>query len=481
MITIASQPDVKRDKLDNSENPDLDPLQNTEQDLPEKDYSKRTFGSTYDSYSLAKHIKLKGGQKVVLGYTPVDLKYVPVIKPLRNGWRFKPRPAMRPRPVVHLPVRPKPDSNGWKPILHVPPPQQTNGWAKPAVTVLKPIRPSAPDHIHHDHVHEHDNHHVHNYHHHDDHHHDIVHDHHHQVVVPSVVPTVVPAVVPTVPVHDIHPHIHTHDIHGHFDYVHNQPHPQVVYFNPLTHVARPELPVLPLGATFPVPVASIAPQQQQVVAPVAVPTDYYHAHYPHYQFIQPQPQPHLDVVHEVPAPHFHPTQAVPVSVAPAPLPVVPTPNYYDYHHHGHHEHVPQVYEYPSEVPQSQLQPHPQPVNTITPQPQSVEYHGHLAHLIQTPYQNHQHIHNAHQYIPENYNPHILPGSTGTLSPGFLNPGYTDLQIPEHLPEHPNYNHLHPTPTSAVAPTEESYYHGHVGLLPEGIVQPQLALEPPINK
>lgn len=164
--------------LEEQELQQIEPISQNE-DASLKDQSKRTiFGPKQIDW--AKHVGLNArGHKHVLGYGPVDYKYVPVIKPLilkplshMHGWRsvFKP---VKVKPVHLLPVNPvrKPfhqghqaHQGGWRPMIPanvpLPPIHPTRPWKegwpenKPSITLQPPlsasgqhevvIKPSAP-------------------------------------------------------------------------------------------------------------------------------------------------------------------------------------------------------------------------------------------------------------------------------------------------------------------------------------------------
>lgn len=126
-----------------------------------KDQSKRTiFGSKRTDW--AKHVGVNNqGRKHVLGYGPVDYKYVPVIKPLilkplthMHGWRSVLKPV-KVKPVHLLPVKPvrKPfHQGGWRPMIPanvpLPPVHPTRPWKegwpenKPSITLQPPLSAS---------------------------------------------------------------------------------------------------------------------------------------------------------------------------------------------------------------------------------------------------------------------------------------------------------------------------------------------------
>lgn len=299
----------------------IDPVYDDTQESPEKDQEKRTiFSPTYSNYGVAKHIGLSPtGKKHVLGYSTVDLKFVPVVKPIiKHGYHYT-RPKIHfKHPLVVKPIRPVVHATAWKPLkpvlpVNVPPPVHHHHHVKPvAVPIHKPglavkptlllqglpvkpavpFRPAVPAHVdlhpadhlhtHVDHVHPVDHLHL---------------DHVHlqqavQVVpAPSLVPTVqaVPVAVAPAPA--------------------PAPAPLLPAFrpSPLFEVTKPNLGVLPLGATFQSPVLHNIPQAPQVV---------------HQQFI-PQPIATPVLPQPVATPVLPQPVATPVLPQPVATPVVP--------------------------------------------------------------------------------------------------------------------------------------------------------------
>ncbi|KAJ8922468.1 hypothetical protein NQ315_007496 [Exocentrus adspersus] len=239
----------------------LNPLNDYENaDTSTRDQDKRTVFNS-PNFGWAKHVGIKpSGHKYLLGYSTVDLKYTPVIRPLSvkyPGYVYG-------KPKVHFHIK--------RPVVQLRParPVQNVAW-KPALVTIKPVLPVYPHHplvskpsgvAHVEHVHikpvNHVDHaheaphvdHVHNV----PFHVDLVHPvHRYPVLAPSVsMPQAVPVSLPQ-------------------PFVPVLPAPQFLP-PPLFEVTKPNLGVLPLGAApFPVaaPVPAAAPLPSIVPPPPA--------------------------------------------------------------------------------------------------------------------------------------------------------------------------------------------------------------------
>ncbi|CAH1104120.1 unnamed protein product [Psylliodes chrysocephalus] len=274
---------------------DLDPINDTENtENTDKEHEKRTiFNPTLKNVAWARHVAVKpSGAKFVLGYGPVDLKYKPVLRPIaikHQGYHYN-RPKIHfhlKRPIIHVPHFKPALQTEWKPII------------KP-VAVVKPAPLPAPVHVHPgahvdqlhlnpvphiDHIHKEPTVHF---------------DHHHHPVQVAHVEHV----------HHISPaHLH----HLQVPHVHAIPQAPLVPSSQLFEVTKPDLGVLPLGATFPTTAIKEIPAPQLIPQPLPSPI---HVHpiapIPHVH--QAYPVTHLHPVHQV-AP-VHPVAPV-QPVAPA--------------------------------------------------------------------------------------------------------------------------------------------------------------------
>lgn len=348
--TVVTESDLQQQ---NAAQDQLNPLNDFEDaDTTAKAQDKRTVFNTAN-YGWAKHVGIKpSGHKYVIGYSPVDLKYSPVIRPLsvkHPGYVYG-RPSINfhvKRPAVLRPVRPV-NPVVWKPSVAV----------KPVVSVHVPPSPPHHHHVgvaHVDHVHVKPVHHVDHVAHVDHVHHQVHTDHIHQVQVPHA------GHVHNVPVHVDHVHpapvhpVHVHPIHVQPVAVAQPvpaplpqpllpaslpqpflpaplpqhlvpvvPQPQFIP-SPLFEVTKPDLGVLPLGAAFPSPILRDIPHLHQVhlpLKPALVPQPIVPAAVP-----LPQAVP-------VPRPAVIPQHLIPQHVIPQPLPqpvvpqqIVPQPAY----------------------------------------------------------------------------------------------------------------------------------------------------------
>lgn len=475
----------------------IDPLHQPESEDSSRDHDKRTiFPTTFTNYGWAKHVGVKhGGMKYVLGYGPVDLKYVPVVRPiaLKPMYQFRPiKPKWPTRPIVLKPLLPavqKPSHHGWKPIYKPPP---NKGWdqsilqvpVKPAVVfkpshsvvnlqpppviqVKPPVKPVVPV----------------------------------QPVVPvtplkPVVPVhpVVPVtplkpvlpvpIQPAVPVTPLRPVVPV-------PFIPQQPlQPAPLIPTPLFHVTRPNLPVLPLGSAFPSPLlnlpiaAGIPPRPSLPNVPLGTPN-----------FALPQPLPRPTLI------EFHGKQFLfaqqPVPQPPAPIPFAPQAPF---------------------VPSIQLPSAPNPFPTY-----QQSFQGHLPrdnpnvgieqHDVQTPVvpEGHQQIlqqqnnldqqqyyqqfglqdNQQQQFETQSYQQapqaeYLPPVETFRYSDGqqseplqqlqqndnnFIQPGQSDVQIPIHLPNHPHFR-----PNSFTNIQDNGFQTQNQNLL-----APSVGLEPPFRK
>lgn len=486
----------------------IDPLKEPQFEYPPKDPGKRTIGF-HRHYAIGKHIGVHPhGFRYVLGYSPINVKYVPVIKPytvlkpllhhqhVRPYWKHIPVSTQHYYPPVMPVARPLPHvlDQGWKPIMPA---------IKPVVPVIEPTRHIAPE--------------LHNYYY-------------------FQTPIAKPALLP-------------------------QP--------PLYHVARPQLPVLPLGATFPAPVLPAPPVQNVPVHPVGHPVvaqdqpfvPQTHYDNPHIHPVPIQPQPVLPQPLPLQPVPFHPLQPVPVQPHPLqPVPVQPQPFVPHAHYPEHplehgvqsHPHIhhpvyfqpapvhPPVHHLRPEVPTLHGGPFAIPAhdppyhahdpsyhahvdNTLLPPhvdytpdtssvtvshppifvqnspvkpsdqlpPVSVEFHGNPNFFKQNQHPQYGAPHDVivgrqpHALpFPSNDNPHIthlhpvgpVENPEQAFNPNAaIQPGLTDLQFPIHLPDHPHFRQINLRPTINLQPPFHHFSNNANGL------RPSISLEPPYNR
>ena len=496
ILVLTKSISCEGDLQQQNQNDYLNPLNDYEQEQQAKEQDKRTVFSNHHGW--AKHVGVHpAGFKYVLGYGPVELKYVPVVKPIsikphlhhHHHHRIKLLHVKHPhyvRPL--LPVRPVIHHDGWRPVVpivkpvvkpvipvaqpvvpvNVPLPQVPhkpwqNGWnPKPVhvhpapVTVIKPVLPVKP------------------------------------IVPVKPVHTIV-AVKPVQPLVPIQPIVPIKP-------VHHVPVPIIPSkpFIPVAQPVAPLLPVAPVVKPFPPPVSTTVFHQIPAAPGVFFhnPALFPHHHHHHHHHVVPVNQVPVDapppvVVPQTPAqtivpvhihphqtPHIHPQLPQPPHEQhDVQTPLIPQDHsIFQQQLPGHLQHLfhqlpqhPHIYE--QQLPQPQ---HPENFQHV-PQPQHPEIfqqqlpHEHVP--VQHPEVFHQqlpqdanvafHQHpqqvpvdqqlpeNApvlfHQQLPGNvqhhFNQQIRHGdgaSSNILLQGSIQPGHTDLQIPYHLPQHPNY-------------------------------------------
>ncbi|XP_057668256.1 tyrosine-protein phosphatase non-receptor type 23-like [Diorhabda carinulata] len=283
---------------------ELDPLHDVENsEHTVKEQEKRTvLNLPSKNVAWVKHTAIKPSTiKYVLGYTPINLKLKPVLRPVAiKGYHYN-------RPRIQLQIK--------RPIVHIPQIKHVEtGW-KPTISVVKPVPVAAPVQtkpVLVEHVHVESAAHV---------------DHIHSNPVPHVEHVHNQPVVHVDHIRPIHIKDHIHHVTtGHIDHLHHvaaapQPvHAGVVHtpFVPsaqLFEVTKPDLGVLPLGAVFPTTAL------KEIPAPQLAPHPVHHIH------AQPGP-PIAAVPHpiHIPVPPAQiPIASVPFQVAPAPLPIAPVP------------------------------------------------------------------------------------------------------------------------------------------------------------
>lgn len=352
---MASERDLLQQ---NSSQDQLDPLNDQDSlDPTQREQEKRTiFTPSISNYAWAKHVAIRpSGAKHIIGYSPVDLKLRPVLRPIsikHQGYHYdKPRIQLHlKKPVIQVPIRPvfrtslphiiKPlrpahlDHVHAVNHIHVKPESHLDHiHAKPSHIHFKPhvdhihAVPVNQVHAHLDHVHAYPVQHLDHVHAHVDHvhqvpvaHHDHTHavghvDHIHNLQVPvhlqqvrpviqpisPAVQQVVPAVQPIVPA----PHPVIHQV--------AQP-----FVPSLFEVTKPNLGVLPFGAVFPsqvlkdIPAPNLAPALPVLLHHIAsVPAHHAHPVFPSHTVAQIHPQPiappHLVAsVHPQHVGHAHP-------------------------------------------------------------------------------------------------------------------------------------------------------------------------------
>ncbi|XP_060531921.1 uncharacterized protein LOC132705383 [Cylas formicarius] len=346
------------DDLLRSNSNHLDPL--TEHDGSVNQHEKRTIFGPIRSGDWAKHVLItKTGTKQVIGYSPIDYKFSSVVRPLA----LKPVSYSYPKPQVLFRIKSKPVQGGWKPVPSA---------VKPILHVEPPVIQHQPvphvDHV--DHVHQVPLNHVH--------------------LLPSY-PHQFPLHVDQI--HQVNvPHQDHVDAVTHVDHLHPPQHlvhvPQLKPFVPspvLFEVTKPNLGVLPLGATFPAP-----------------------------------------VLREVP--HIHVSQPL------APLLPIPAPP-------AHHQTPPLFFEYHGT--RNYL-----PISNGAPfLPQAVHPHQHLPqqdHLVpnfiqqQLPHFQ-QDLDIPQQQLPLEADDHQANYEQHQV----IQPGRTDVQIPFHLPQHAAHQEGYP--------------------------------------
>lgn len=383
------------------------------EELP-KDQDKRTiFPSTINNYGWAKHIGINAsGGKYVLGYSPVDLKYVPVVRPISSRPLFQVRSKWRPTVML------KPQQGGWKPINKPPvygppppsptkPPQEVNGGSE--VFLQLPVKPAVPF----------------------------------KPVVPVIPTRPVLPVAPVTPLKPIYP----------VPFTPVQPiipsaplPPQLPPASPiLFHVNRPNLPVLPLGATFPSPVLQSAalkpfilpqplpqphPPPLPAPAPAFTSVEFHGNH-----FIRPAiapvfPAAPVQPIFAAQTPSIQPAAFVPSAPPPpfVPSPAIPTA------------------QTPLYLPQDQM-PYQQEL------PHQIPNIGLEQHDVQTPQNQHSLYHQDYQGIQ---------------------PGQTDVQFPLHLPTHPHFRPVD-LPSFQQSDFQTPFQTS------ANIVRPSIGLEPPFQR
>lgn len=416
----------------------LDPANQLESEEPPKDQDKRTiFPSTISSYGWAKHVGInQSGSKYVLGYSPVDLKYVPVVRPISARPTYQLRPT-RPkwRPVVLKPLTPvqKPQQGGWKPVygppMNVSPQKPTQEVGGSDVFLQLPVKPPVP--------------------------------------FRPVVPAQSVPVTPLVPVKPVAPLVPVSPVRPAFPAI--TPLQPVIPSAPLPpslppsspllfHVNRPNLPVLPLGAVFPSPV--LQPTALKPVAPPGI------------LFPQALPVPAFSSV------EFHGNHNIlrqpPFSGAPTSiLPAAPVPAF-------------------APAPAPVFQPAPTPIAPIFPSAPftphlQTGYQGELPrqtpnvgleqHDVQIP-QTHQHLYQQDFqpsfHLQQDYEQQYQQQQQEQSNFQGIHPGQTDVQIPLHLPTHPHFRPVD-LPSFQQGDFQTPFQSS------ANIVRPSIGLEPPYQK
>ena len=245
--------------------------------------------------------------------------------------------------------------------------------------------------------------------------------------------------VPTVPVQPIVPVPHhiTHSVQPlpppalaplptQFDFA-ARPLVPINYLAGKLNIPVPELGVLPLGSTVPVQVQQQHfVQKPQIVFPASP------------QFLHKLPQfPVPHVINKVPEVPIVPQTHVHTGFTPIEQPVQP-----DIHPHPHVKiNVPHL-ELPHHHHHFQLQNFDQPQHFDQPLLQHHHQQQHQ-HSVQVDAQESAHEepyeHNEFQHVEHQHHHQSMQES-----PGFFQPGRTDLQIPDYLPEHPHFKqHVSP--------------------------------------
>ncbi|CAH0560953.1 unnamed protein product [Brassicogethes aeneus] len=546
LLTIALsiiQTAFSESDLQNKNSYEINPLHDNQNDLREKDQDKRTiFSPSYSNFGLAKHIGVSsGGRKVVLGYSPVDLKFVPVVKPLRQSYHY-PRPKFQLRPSLFLKPNLKIHGSGWKsvptihkPVLPVnvpPPPVHHHHIVKPALLRPEEVRPvQVPVHVHQP-----------------------------LPIKPAepfhpvaVSPTPIVPVVPIPPASVAHiPHVD--HFHNHIDHVHYSPsgiataipHPPVLPAypavapqpllpafrpSPLFEVGRPDLGVLPLGATFQSAVLPDVPHAH--VKPTFI-----HQHlqpFVHQHVAQVVPQHVTPIVHQQLV-HQHVTPIVPQQIVPHPVqvhhhgtpvvqqvlprPVTPVPVGTSIEFHGtYHPHA-----INGQVPRDILPTVPNPVQQFFVPPVNAAhpvlpttYHNFHSHNIpQQPQDLSQVFHpqlptqpQMQNFFPQSQQPEtpqpVQPLENTNSHQGYIynqpqqqytqqqydqdyenqnviQPGQTDLQLPLHLPQHDLFNRQQQEYLLNRQQEQYQQYQDQISQQTENVFRPSPSLEAPyINR
>uniref|UniRef100_A0A6P7FN59 Uncharacterized protein LOC114330987 n=1 Tax=Diabrotica virgifera virgifera TaxID=50390 RepID=A0A6P7FN59_DIAVI len=402
--------------LKSSLSDELDPLQyneNSEEIIKEQE--KRTiFKPFVKNVAWVKHKPVK----YVLGYGPPELKIKPVLRPVaikHLGYHYnKPKIHFHlKRPVVHIPqIRPVVEPE-WKPII-----KPVGSLVKP-VHIIKPVKPVHVEHVHavkpvhHVHV-------------------EPVHaDHLHLNPVPHIDHVHREPIVQVQHIQPVHVTDHVHHVTtGHVNHLHHiaaphlhavhpaAPHLHAVHpgvvpapFLPsaqLFEVTKPDLGVLPLGATFPTTALKEIPAPQLVPHPVL-----------------PVPNP-VHVHPFLPLPPPVPVVPAPVPIAPAPVPIAPVAPVQHVYPVGtvHPAHLPVTHLHPVEPVH-----HVHPVGHIpTAEPAPI---GHLHPVAQL---HQDHIHQV--YPPEHIHAGNYPYPVEHVHP------LAHLH-PDHLHESQLHQHVHP--------------------------------------
>ncbi|KAK5643532.1 hypothetical protein RI129_007377 [Pyrocoelia pectoralis] len=510
---VVSKPQHLQDQLQYR----LDPL-DQEIDYEAKDQGKRTIFPTRQ-YMFGKHVAIDGnGHKYLLGYSPLNVKYPPFFKPVAvfkppihsNNLVWKPMRQYLP-PIIQAPNALNYDNTGWKPIipaanpiLHTQKPIVIPQQQQPVIDsglIAKPVFAGVqpPVAVHQTPVHVKPfipfKQPLHNY---------------YFLQTPVAKPIVLPqqhllqiarpelGVLPLgsafpVPVSQSH-HIHPPQIH----------HLGVSFPNPAHHPSLPIHPVQPphspnlfhphqtieqqiqihnpqllqhpqhhLGSGFPVPVHPSPP-----IHPVQPPHSpiLFHPHQtigqlpihnpqllhnPIHQPFPQQPSPEINHIHPVVPEHPQPLPPPPHHSVSFPVNFPPI----SVEFHGS----------PNLNPLNN-QPHINPINTpLIPNIQSTQViYGRQPHTVQFPTTHHiPHIANVNPINNPQEHPTQPQEPPKFLFDPAVQPGQSDLQIPAHLPTHPQFT----------TQLNEHAIHSQYLPLPEPdkLIKPAINLEPPFTQ
>ncbi|XP_031340880.1 extensin-1-like [Photinus pyralis] len=426
---------AKRRHLQDQLQYQLDPL-NEQTEYETKDQGKRTLFPARH-YMFGKHVAIdSNGRKYLLGYSPLNVKYAPLFKPVAvfrqpihdNNLIWKPLRQYLP-PAIQAPSTINLDTNGWKPIMPV---------ANPIVHIPKPLL--VPQQI--------------------------------QPAVENAViaKPVFAGVQPPLPVHhtpvDLKPLLQP--LHNYYFFQTPVVKPLLVPQQQLLQISRPELGVLPLGSAFQVsPHHHIHPPQIHHLGPLAHPSTPIHAPPPPHNQILFHPQHTIDHLHnpQIVHNHHHPL------FIPSHQQHVPELNHLHPSIPEHHQPLPQLHHsvsFPVNFPPISVHGNPPnyspPLFTHNHHPDQVIYGKHFPIANQIPQLPH---------LPHADNPHPVPDDQPKIlfNPA-IQPGQSDLQIPAHLPTHPQFiqhingHAIHPQ----YLPIPE----------PDKIIKPGVDLEPPFT-